>query len=186
MACGLLCETRASIRHGECEWRRLLPGSSVACKWCAALVTRADWPTGSWRRRHPTRLRAVLPPSHLYYTSPPSPTMFSPAVGRVARSAQSLVPMQASCLLRTACIPTPPQALRPGHQRRLSSSKPAAPPSSGKKKAVVLEENAAAKSQSATRRASHRGKKLQTPSTAPVDHNIPKVPPTTHLTEAGI
>jgi len=112
--------------------------------------------------------------------------MLSPAAGRVARSTHSLATTPAGCFFRTACTPAPPQALRPGHQRRLSSSKPSPPPPSGKKKAVVLEEKTAAKPQGATRRASQRDKRLQAPSTVPVDHNIPKVPATTHLTEAGM
>ena len=112
--------------------------------------------------------------------------MFSPAVGRVARSANTL-PTAAftRCALnacaRSALTSTAPQ--QPLHQRRYSSSKPLTPPNS-KKKLAGLDQNATAELQGAGKR-SKELERLKQPSTATIGNNVPFVPPTNHLREDG-
>ncbi|KAF2851608.1 hypothetical protein T440DRAFT_478149 [Plenodomus tracheiphilus IPT5] len=111
--------------------------------------------------------------------------MFSPVIGRAARSTNTFGTAPASCLLRTTLSPASQQPFRPGHQRRLSSSKPSPPPSS-KKKAALLEENATAKQEGSERPAAGtRKKKQKAASTATPVHNIPYVEPTRHVDSAG-
>ncbi|RMZ70470.1 DUF1713 domain [Pyrenophora seminiperda CCB06] len=117
--------------------------------------------------------------------------MFSPAVGRAARSANTL-PTAAftRCALRacarSALTPTVPQqqALRPSHQRRYSSSKPLTPPND-KKKPAGLDQNTTADLQGAGKR-SDGLERLKQPSTATIGSNVPSVPPTNHLREHDV
>jgi hypothetical protein len=114
--------------------------------------------------------------------------MFSPAVGRVARSATPFSAASASCFVRTALntCTAPPQPFRPSHQRRYSSSKPSTPPvPNSKKKPAELDQNATAELQGAEKKAKGP-KKLKEPSTATTGSNVPFVPPTNHLREEGM
>lgn len=110
--------------------------------------------------------------------------MFSPAVGRVARCANTFSASPASCLVRVALTPAPPQPFRPSHQRRLSSSKPSTPPNS-KKKATELDQNATAKLEGSTRGSKGAKRKLKAPSSATSGTNVPFVAPTNHLRVDG-
>ncbi|KAI8943055.1 hypothetical protein NX059_001091 [Plenodomus lindquistii] len=111
--------------------------------------------------------------------------MFSPAIGRAARSANTLSAAPASCFLRTALNSAPQQCFRPGHQRRLSSSKPAPPPSS-KKKAAAVEENVSVESEGAGRASAGTKKKQKEAAAAIPKHNIPYVGPTEHMNSADV
>jgi hypothetical protein len=112
--------------------------------------------------------------------------MFSPAVGRVARSSTSFSAAPASCFVRNALstCPAPQQPFRPGHQRRYSSSKPSTPPIPNSKKKPELDQNATAELQGAEKKAKG-SKKLKEPSTAITGNSVPFVPPTNHLREDG-
>ncbi|CAN9122728.1 unnamed protein product [Alternaria alternata] len=117
--------------------------------------------------------------------------MFSPAVGRVARSANTLAAAPANSFVFTRCARSalststaPQQPFRPSHQRRYSSSKPSTPPNS-KKKPAELDQNATAELRGAGRR-SKETKKLKEPSTATTGNNVPFVPPTNHLREDDV
>ncbi|CAO2651836.1 Nn.00g001190.m01.CDS01 [Neocucurbitaria sp. VM-36] len=110
--------------------------------------------------------------------------MFSPAIGRAARSATTFSTAPASCLARAA-LNTAHQPFRPTHQRRLSSSKPSTPPSN-KKKPAEIDQNAAAELQGSGKRTADSQKKLKEPSTATSGNNIPFVPPTNHLREDDV
>lgn len=114
--------------------------------------------------------------------------MFSPAVGRVARSANtfSAVPFAALNACARSALSTnsaPQQPLRPSHQRRYSSSKPSTP-ANNKKKPAELDQNATAELQGAGQKTKGQ-KKLKQPSTATLGNNVPFVPPTNHLREDG-
>lgn len=111
--------------------------------------------------------------------------MFSPAIGRAARTANTFSCAPASCLLRATLDPAPQQAFRPRYQRRLSSSKPSSPPSS-RKKAGVLEENASAKQVGSEPPSMGAKTKQKEASTAPPKHNIPYVPSTDHTDSAEV
>lgn len=133
------------------------------------------------------------PHQHHRHTQYPSTqlAMFSPAVGRVARSANTLAAAPANSFVFTRCARSalststaPQQPFRPSHQRRYSSSKPSTPPNS-KKKPAELDQNATAELRGAGRR-SKETKKLKEPSTATTGNNVPFVPPTNHLREDGI
>ncbi|KAF1946026.1 hypothetical protein EJ02DRAFT_337379 [Clathrospora elynae] len=111
--------------------------------------------------------------------------MFSPAAGRVARSATIFSAAPASCLVRAAFTTTTPQRpFQPSHQRRYSSSKPSTPPNS-KKKPAELDQNATAKLQGSDQKTKEQ-KKLKEPSTASSGNNVPSVPPTNHLREDDV
>ncbi|EMD90586.1 hypothetical protein COCC4DRAFT_186685 [Bipolaris maydis ATCC 48331] len=115
--------------------------------------------------------------------------MFSPAVGRVARSANtfSAVPFAALNACARSALSTnsaPQQPLRPSHQRRYSSSKPSTP-ANNKKKPAELDQNATAELQGAGQKTKGQ-KKLKQPSTATLGNNVPFVPPTNHLREDDV
>ncbi|KAF1849486.1 uncharacterized protein K460DRAFT_376106 [Cucurbitaria berberidis CBS 394.84] len=110
--------------------------------------------------------------------------MFSPAIGRAARSATAFSAAPVSCLARTT-LNTSQQPFRPAHQRRLSSSKPSTPPSN-KKKPAEIDQNAAAELQGSEQRSGDSQKKPKEPSTATLGNNIPFVPPTNHLREDDV
>ncbi|KAF1835154.1 hypothetical protein BDW02DRAFT_588357 [Decorospora gaudefroyi] len=111
--------------------------------------------------------------------------MFSPAVGRIARSANTFHVAPASCFVRTALTTcTAPQSFRPAQPRRYSSSKPSTPPNS-KKKPAALDQNTTADFQGAENRSKEQ-KKLKEPSTATSGNNVPFVPPTNHLQEDDV
>lgn len=114
--------------------------------------------------------------------------MFSPAVGRVARSANtfSAAPLSVLNVCARSALSTsttPQQPFRPNHQRRYSSSKPSTP-ANNKKKPAELDQNATAELQGAGQK-SKGPKKLKQPSTATLGNNVPFVPPTNHLREDG-
>ncbi|KAI0585488.1 DUF1713 domain-containing protein [Pyrenophora tritici-repentis] len=113
--------------------------------------------------------------------------MFSPAVGRVARSANTLSTAAfARCALnacaRSALTSTAPQ--QPLHQRRYSSSKPLTPPNS-KKKPAGIDQNATAELQGAGKRSKELGR-VEKQSTATIGKNVPYVAPTNHLREDDV
>ncbi|KAG9194192.1 hypothetical protein G6011_04227 [Alternaria panax] len=117
--------------------------------------------------------------------------MFSPAVGRVARSANTFAAAPASSFVFTRCARSalststaPQQPFRPSHQRRYSSSKPSTPPNS-KKKPAELDQNATAELQGVGKR-SRETKTPKEPSTATTGNNVPFVPPTNHLREDDV
>ncbi|KAI4627071.1 uncharacterized protein J4E87_004413 [Alternaria ethzedia] len=117
--------------------------------------------------------------------------MFSPAVGRVARSANTFATAPATSYGFTRCARSalststaPQQPFRPSHQRRYSSSKPSTPPNS-KKKPTEIDQNATAELQGAGKK-SKETKKLKEPSTATTGNNVPFVPPTNHLREDDV
>ena len=148
---------------------------------------------GAWRDVQQVLIaRCLEPHQHHRHTQYPSTqlAMFSPAVGRVARSANTFVTPSATSYVFTRCARSalststaPQQAFRPSHQRRYSSSKPSTPPSS-KKKPTELDQNATAELQGAGSK-SKETKKLKEPSTATTGNNVPFVAPTNHLREDG-
>jgi hypothetical protein len=96
--------------------------------------------------------------------------MFSPALGRVFRSASSATAAPANPLGRAA-LSTAQQPFRP-HQRRLSSSKPSVPADKSKRPTENATEELKAGGKKARRNSKLKG-------------SIPSVPPTNHLTEPG-
>ncbi|CAA9961501.1 hypothetical protein CFE70_004875 [Pyrenophora teres f. teres 0-1] len=110
--------------------------------------------------------------------------MFSPAVGRVARSAntRSSAAFALKACARSALTSTAPQ--EPLQQRRYSSSKPLTPPNS-KKKPAGIDQNATAELQGAGKRSKALGR-VEKPSTATIGRNVPFVAPTNHLREHDV
>ncbi|KAL6708609.1 hypothetical protein ACN47E_002590 [Coniothyrium glycines] len=104
--------------------------------------------------------------------------MFSPAVGRVARSINAFSVIPAHCLHRPALCTAQQHAIRPTHQRRYSSSKPSTPPNS-KKKPAEPDQSATSKLQGADKSQGAPQEKPEEPSGPRV--NIPFVPPTDDL-----
>ncbi|USP78187.1 hypothetical protein yc1106_05461 [Curvularia clavata] len=115
--------------------------------------------------------------------------MFSPAVGRAARSANtfSAAPLSVLNVCARSALSTstaPQQPFRPNHQRRYSSSKPSTP-ANNKKKPAELDQNATAELQGVGQK-SKGSKKLKQSSTATLGNNVPFVPPTNHLREDDV
>jgi hypothetical protein len=107
--------------------------------------------------------------------------MFSPALGRVFRSASSATAAPANPLGRAA-LSTAQQPFRP-HQRRLSSSKPSVPADKSKRPTENATEELKAGEKKARRNSKLKGSSAS--SAADATPKIPSVPPTNHLTEPG-
>lgn len=111
--------------------------------------------------------------------------MFAPSLGRVARSTSSLSSAPVLTLGRAGL-----STIRPSHQRRYSSSKSsiasksALAPSSKKKPAQDVEHNAAPQLQGieAGAKATDTAAEI---AVATSMNNVPHVPPTTHISDAG-
>ncbi|KAF2005733.1 hypothetical protein P154DRAFT_530543 [Amniculicola lignicola CBS 123094] len=107
--------------------------------------------------------------------------MFSPALGRAARSTVSIPPPSACTLGRPAAVLGAVQQAfpRPPHQRRLSSSKASMPPdgSNGPNSAQPTSESSASKAP-ARKPTGRTGRKK---SAAQPALNVPHVPPTDYL-----